>query len=222
MSWKNWGDHPIVVAIAVLSALITVGYLIYDHHYAIEQTKSIAMKKTESSGHDSVSHQNVDNNPDGGSEVDKKEVRPHELTGTVTLSRRNESTQVCLRIYGYNDGMPKKYHPVFHAWILGGGVDIPMKPSLDSSCNNGYVLASAMPTTSRGGTMSIHDDNVGFMDWVLVGNFAVEKGYGCEDVGLVEGSVIKWQSSGLREKISKGLASNKIPINGGYGWVCNG
>lgn len=144
----------------------------------------------------------------------KKEVRVKELTGTVGLSIESGATQVCLRIYGYENGLPGKYRPVFHAWVEGSAVDIPMKPSLYAPCRNGYVLAEPMPQESRGGSLQIDG---GTMEWVSVGNFAVEKGNGCQDVGIVESYTIKWRS-GRSEQASQ----SGIPINGGYGWICRG
>jgi hypothetical protein len=31
MTWKNWGDHPVVVTITVIAALGGLGYVMYDH-----------------------------------------------------------------------------------------------------------------------------------------------------------------------------------------------
>jgi hypothetical protein len=38
MSWKNWGDHPIVVGIGIIGVLAGLGYTIYDHHLKQEDT----------------------------------------------------------------------------------------------------------------------------------------------------------------------------------------
>jgi hypothetical protein len=38
MSWKNWGDHPIVVGIGIIVGLAGLGYTIYDHHLRQEDT----------------------------------------------------------------------------------------------------------------------------------------------------------------------------------------
>jgi hypothetical protein len=31
MSWRNWGDHPIIVAVSVTASLAALAYTIYDH-----------------------------------------------------------------------------------------------------------------------------------------------------------------------------------------------
>jgi hypothetical protein len=36
MTWKNWGDHPVVVSITVGTALVTLGYTIYGQHFKKE------------------------------------------------------------------------------------------------------------------------------------------------------------------------------------------
>jgi hypothetical protein len=32
MTWKNWGDHPIVVGIGIVGVLTGLGYTVYEHH----------------------------------------------------------------------------------------------------------------------------------------------------------------------------------------------
>ena len=32
MTWKNWGDHPIVVGIGIIGVLTSLGYTVYEHH----------------------------------------------------------------------------------------------------------------------------------------------------------------------------------------------
>jgi hypothetical protein len=32
MTWKNWGDHPVIVGIGIIGILSGLGYTIYDHH----------------------------------------------------------------------------------------------------------------------------------------------------------------------------------------------
>lgn len=47
MSWRNWGDHPIVVTvsfIAGLAGIVTLGYTIHDHSSSSTQPKSSAPK----------------------------------------------------------------------------------------------------------------------------------------------------------------------------------
>ncbi|EGV27562.1 hypothetical protein ThidrDRAFT_4623 [Thiorhodococcus drewsii AZ1] len=34
MSWKNWGDHPLIAFPVMMSAVIAASYAVYDHHYA--------------------------------------------------------------------------------------------------------------------------------------------------------------------------------------------
>lgn len=38
MTWKNWGDHPVVVSIGIIGILSGLGYTIYDHHLKPEDT----------------------------------------------------------------------------------------------------------------------------------------------------------------------------------------
>lgn len=33
MTWKNWGDHPIVVSVGICGALVGLVYTVYDHHF---------------------------------------------------------------------------------------------------------------------------------------------------------------------------------------------
>jgi hypothetical protein len=33
MTWKNWGDHPIVVSVGICVALVGLVYTVYDHHF---------------------------------------------------------------------------------------------------------------------------------------------------------------------------------------------
>jgi hypothetical protein len=33
MTWKNWGDHPIVVGVGICGVLIGLVYTVYDHHF---------------------------------------------------------------------------------------------------------------------------------------------------------------------------------------------
>jgi hypothetical protein len=142
-------------------------------------------------------------------------IDPRDLSGTVTLSRSNGLTKSCVRFSGFPSGLPTGYQPFFHAWVRGSGVDIPMSWSTTEPCKEAYSLIGNMPPSSRGGTMSIHDDR-GFIDWVLVGSFSAEKGEGCNDVGVMQQSVMTWESSGRREN----AGDMKMPINGAWGWLC--
>ncbi len=137
------------------------------------------------------------------------------LSGQVILSRASNSTNVCIKFNGYPNGLPDGYQPYFTAWAPGGGQDIPMNYSSSAPCQGGYALSRALPSSSLGGTLSIHD-SIGLVDYVLVGNFSAELGGGCSDVGRVLSSVINWQVGGSRESTS----SSRIPIGGDYGWVC--
>jgi hypothetical protein len=50
MSWKNWGDHPVVVGIGIIGVLAGLGYTIYDHHVKQEDTSKsgvVASKPTD-------------------------------------------------------------------------------------------------------------------------------------------------------------------------------
>jgi len=38
MTWKNWGDHPIVVGIGIVGVLTGLGYTVYEHHIKQEDT----------------------------------------------------------------------------------------------------------------------------------------------------------------------------------------
>jgi hypothetical protein len=144
-----------------------------------------------------------------------KIVSPLELSGSITLSKRRGSLGVCLRINGFANGLPSSYAPVFHAWVPGSAIDIPMIIENDGSCKNGYSLRSDAPAISQGGTMRIFKNNQP-LAWVNVGSFMVSGGEGCQDVGLVESFVINWVKGGNRENAS----TSGIPVNGGYGWVC--
>lgn len=144
-----------------------------------------------------------------------KIVSPLELSGSITLSKRRGSLGVCLRINGFANGLPSSYAPVFHAWVPGSAIDIPMIIENDGSCKNGYSLRSDAPAISQGGTMRIFKNNQP-LAWVSVGSFIVSGSEGCQDVGLVESFVINWVKGRNRENAS----NSGIPVNGGYGWVC--
>jgi len=151
-------------------------------------------------------------------------VRPGDLSGEIILSKINDSMNVCLFIAnsGSSSGkLPAGAYPVFHAWLTGSAIDVPMNLSKDNSCKGGYTLSRDAPVTSRGGTMLIHDATGMMLGWVPVGRFAVKQGAGCKDVGLVEASVVQWSVSGAREKASS-VVQYGVPINGDYGWVCRG
>lgn len=152
---------------------------------------------------------------DEGPEEDTTDPDLATLSGQVILSRASNSTNVCIKFNGYPNGLPDGYQPYFTAWAPGGGQDIPMSYSSSAPCQGGYALSRALPSSSLGGTLSIHD-SIGLVDYVLVGNFSAELGGGCSDVGRVLSSVINWQVGGSRESAS----SSRIPIGGDYGWVC--
>jgi hypothetical protein len=142
-------------------------------------------------------------------------VSPRELSGSITLSKREGALGVCVRINGFPNGLPSSHAPVFHAWMPGSAVDIPMILGDDETCKNGYTLQSAAPAISQGGTMRIYENSQP-LDCVNVGSFTVAGSQGCLDVGRVESFTINWMKSGNREKAS----TSGIPVNGDYGWVC--
>lgn len=143
------------------------------------------------------------------------EVNPTSLSGQIVLSRIRNSTNICVVFDSFPKGLPSEYRPYFTAWAEGGDSDIAMEYSSTPSCQGGYVLSRSMPSNSFGGTLSIHDD-IGLLNYVLVGSFSVDSGSGCSDVGVVLASVINWRSNRNREHAS----DSNIPISGDYGWVC--
>lgn len=151
----------------------------------------------------------------GGNTTGPEIFAPATLSGQVILSRASNLTNACIKFNEYSNGLPDGYQPFFTAWAPGGGPDIPMNYSSSAPCQGGYTLSRSLPSASLGGTLSIHD-NIGLVDYVLVGNFSAELGSGCSDVGRVLSAVINWQAGGGRESAS----SSRIPIGGDYGWVC--
>lgn len=147
---------------------------------------------------------------------DFADLDPTALQGSVTLSRVNNTTDVCVKFDGYDNGLPAEYTPYFIAWARGGDSNISMELSTDRSCRGGYILSKEAPSISLGGTLTIHDD-VGLLGYVLVGSFVPEPGAGCTDVGTVSDSVIQWRSDWSRERTT----DSKIHATGDYGWVCN-
>lgn len=148
-------------------------------------------------------------------DVAHAEVEPTLLRGQITLSRANDLTDVCLKIDGFPNGLPAGYEPYFTAWAPGGDSNTSMIFSSKKPCEGGYILSRDIPSISLGGTLSIHDE-VGLIEYVLVGSFLPEPGAGCADVGMVLDSVIRWRSSQSRER----TADSEIHATGDYGWVC--
>ena len=93
-------------------------------------------------------------------------IDPRALSGTVTLSRKNGLTKSCVRFSGFPSGLPTGYQPVFHAWVRGSGVDIPMSWSTTEPCKDGYDLIGDMPLLHGEGrcpyTMT-RDFSIGFL-----------------------------------------------------------
>jgi hypothetical protein len=50
MTWKNWGDNPIIVGIGIFCSISGLGYAIYDHHLKQEDTQKNSAKPLERSG----------------------------------------------------------------------------------------------------------------------------------------------------------------------------
>jgi hypothetical protein len=147
--------------------------------------------------------------------VSPGEVEPTLLRGQITLSRANDLTDICLKIDEFPNGLPIGYEPYFTAWASGGDSNTAMIFSSKKPCEGGYILSREIPSISLGGTLSIHDE-IGLIEYVLVGSFLPEQGAGCADVGMVLDSVIHWRSNQARERTS----DSEIHATGDYGWVC--
>lgn len=219
MNWKAWGDHPVIVGILVSTAVVSCVVGVIGHFRS---------PMAEKRGEDLPRDNNKKDHPESGqhqlspgpqqpelSPRDPKSISPRELSGSITLSQREGALGVCVQINGFPNGLPGSHAPVFHAWVPGSAIDIPMIFGDDDSCKNGYTLESAAPAISQGGTMRIYENSQP-LDWVNVGSFTVAGSQGCLDVGRVESFTISWMKGGKRERAS----TSGIPVNGDYGWVC--